>query len=93
MNENSTGRRAIRIASMGHVAFAATMIGFGVHGLIKRDFAPIWQPVPEGVRIARALYGLALIPFGLAHFIYLQATAPLVESWTAAASPRQSAAP
>jgi len=178
MNENSTGRRAIRIASMGHVAFAATMIGFGVQGLVKRGFAPIWEPVPEGVparsmliylcalvplacgiglfwqrtaaaaarlllaflllwllllrlplivisptvgvwysscqtavivaaawvlyvwfatdqdrqrlgfatgdrgvRIARALYGLALIPFGLAHFIYLQATAPLVPDW------------
>ena len=178
MNENSTGRRAIRIASMGHAAFAATMIALGMLGLIKRDFAPIWEPVPQsvparavliylcalvllasgigllwrraaaaaarvllaylllwllllrvphifisptvdvwysscqtavivaaawvlyawfaadrdrqrlgfatgdkGVRIARVLYGVALIPFGLAHFIYLQATAPLVPGW------------
>jgi uncharacterized membrane protein len=178
MNENSTGRRAIRIASMGHAAFAATMIALGILGLIKRDFAPIWEPVPrgvparslliylcalvplasgigllwqraaaaaargllaflllwmlllrlplvvisfavntwysccqtavivaaawvlyawfaadrdrqrlgfatgdKGVRIARVLYGLALIPFGLAHFLYLQATAPLVPAW------------
>jgi len=174
MNEKS----ASRIASLGHVTFAATMIGLGIQGLVKRDFAPIWEPVPQGmparsmliylcafvplasgigllwrrtaaaaarvllaflllwflllrlphvvispavgvwysscqtavvvaagwvlyawfaadrdsqrlgfvtgarsVRIARVLYGLALIPFGLAHFVYLQATAPLVPDW------------
>jgi uncharacterized membrane protein len=178
MNENGTGRRAMSIASWSHAAFAATMIGLGILGLIQRDFAPIWEPVPDGVparavliylcalvplasgigllwrgaaaaasrvliaylllwllllrvphifisptvdvwysscqtavivaaawvlytwfaadldrqrfafvtgdkglRIARVLYGVALIPFGLAHFIYLQATAPLVPDW------------
>ena len=178
MNRNIHGERAICIASAGHVAFAVTMIGLGILGLLKRDFTALWQPVPKsmparevliylcaliplasglgllwkpaatvaarvllaflllwllvlripltlisptvdtwwasaqtavmtgatwvlyvwfaadwdrrrlgfvtgeiGMRTARTLYGLALIPFGLAHFIYLNATAPLVPGW------------
>jgi len=178
MKENGAGRGRVRNTSMGHAAFAATLIAFGIQGLVTRDFAQIWEPVPEGVparsvliwlcalvslatgvgllwrrtvaaasrvllaylllwmlllrlpcavnsftvnfwysacqtavilaaafvlrawfasdrdgqrpgfvsgdkgvRIARVIYGLALIPFGLAHFLYLEATAPLVPSW------------
>jgi len=157
----------MRILSVGHAVFAATMIGLGILGLIKGDFAPIWQPVPKGVparellvyfcafvslacgigliwqrsaapaarvllaclllwllafrvpylfpvpnvetswsasetavmvagawvlyvwfaaggkglRVARILYGVALIPFGLGHFIYLKNTVSLVPGW------------
>lgn len=35
----------------------------------------------RGVRIARALYGLSLVPFGLAHIMYLDATTVLIPHW------------
>lgn len=168
----------LRIAGWGHAAFALTMIAFGILGLIKGEFTPIWGGVPphfpgrialvyicagvtlatgiglllqrwaavasrvlffyfaawmlllrlplmfiafavdtwwaagqaavfvgaawvpyvwfagehdaarvgfatgeRGLKIARALYGAGLIPFGIAHFLYLERTASLVPGW------------
>ena len=35
----------------------------------------------RGLGIARTIFGLALVVFGLAHFAYLELTAPLVPGW------------
>jgi len=34
-----------------------------------------------GLRVAQALFGVSLIPFGLAHFMYLDATTVLIPHW------------
>jgi uncharacterized membrane protein len=178
MTPTDSRTQGIRIASAGHAAFAAVMIGLGVQGLVKGTFTAVWAPVPrgaparpllvylcavvslgsgigllfrrtaafaartllallvlwflawrvralflaslvegtwsagdtlvmtagawvlfaafatdrdhqrfgfatgeKGVRIARALYGLGLIPFGYAHFAYLKNTSDLVPGW------------
>jgi uncharacterized membrane protein len=45
----------MRIASVGHAVFSATMISLGIVGLLYPDFVPVWNPVPASLP-ARELF-------------------------------------
>jgi uncharacterized membrane protein len=52
----------------------------GAAGVLYAWFASE-RPRHNGLRLARAFYGLGLIPFGVAHFAYLKETVVLIPHW------------
>ncbi|HEY1991924.1 MAG TPA: hypothetical protein VGH71_05630 [Gammaproteobacteria bacterium] len=55
----------MRIASLGHAVFAATLIAIGLLGFIKPDYAAIWDGIPKAFPARAALpYLCALVALG-----------------------------
>jgi uncharacterized membrane protein len=70
------GDEAMRIASVGHALFAATLIAFGVFGLVAGDFAPIWDVVPKGFPTrAGLIYLCAMVSLICGAGLFFQRTA------------------
>ncbi|MGH8233393.1 MAG: hypothetical protein ACREPU_04265 [Rhodanobacteraceae bacterium] len=68
--------------------FAQTAVIVAGAWVLYAWFAPDWDKRwlgfatgDKGLRIARALFGLTLIFFGVSHFVYLNLTTPLVPGW------------
>jgi uncharacterized membrane protein len=82
--------RGLFLASLieGTWSCGATMVMAAGAWVLFAAFATDWDrqhfgfaTCEKGVRIARVLYGLGLIPFGYAHFANLKGTASLVPGW------------
>jgi len=82
--------RALFLVSLveGTWSCGATLVMVAGAWILFAAFATDWDRQhlafatgDKGVRIARALYGLGLIPFGYAHFANVKGTAVLVPGW------------
>jgi uncharacterized membrane protein len=49
MIPNSSEEQAQCTAGPGKTAFAVMLVALGVLGIVKHDFTPLWNPVPDGV--------------------------------------------
>ena len=82
--------RALFLASLiaGTWSFADTLVMIAGAWVLFAWFATDWDRRhlafavgTRGVRIARVLYGVGLLPFGYAHFANVKGTASLVPAW------------
>jgi uncharacterized membrane protein len=48
-------------ASPGSIAFAAVLIALGILGIVKHDFTPVWNPVPDSLPARSALLVIASV--------------------------------
>src|SRR5215510_8667407 len=55
----------MRIASVSRVVFAAIMIAIGIVGLIKGDFTPVWDPIPQDSRALAYLWSFISLATGI----------------------------
>ena len=62
-------------------ACGATAVMAAAAWVLYARFTAGFASGDEGVRIARVLYGLGMIPFGVAHFTFLERTVSLVPAW------------
>jgi len=68
----------MRIASAGHAAFAAVMIGLGIQGFLKGTFTAVWDPVPKGAPARQVfVYLCALVSLGAGLGLLWRRTAAL----------------
>ena len=66
----------MRIASIGHLIFAFSVIGLGAVGLARPDMVPLWSPVPAGIPGQKLILSLgALLSIGSGIGLLFQRTA------------------
>src|SRR6185437_1853849 len=76
---------AMQVRSIGHAVFAAVLIGIGVLGLVKSEYAAIWAGMPKDLPARGALLQLSAllsIACGLG-LLWPRSAAPAARVWLA----------